>query len=246
MNESNRINGCGTNESHRWWDVYVIRYAVGIVVGAICIHYLFKNFNVDIEKVLFSSNEADAKDVYTSWLTLVLYGVYGFVYTYLASAPYLVFHAVRFLYAKEESSWNGHFPWLIYLMVMLFGLATIAFIADELGCASLLLIVGSVFLLIWQTALLSRAVSKKGEAIGFYKKLYRARKKPKIDASTYKHLREHGNAFSLILANLFFFVLILAVEKVFGAAVLWVVVLWVFPAAAVYFVGHQIEAGMLR
>jgi hypothetical protein len=84
MNDSNGLNGCGTNESHRWWDVYVIRYAVGIVIGAICMHYLFKNFNVDIESVLFIKNEADATNVYTSWATLALFGVYGFVYTYLA------------------------------------------------------------------------------------------------------------------------------------------------------------------
>jgi hypothetical protein len=125
MNDSNGLNGCGTNESHRWWDVYVIRYAVGIVIGAICMHYLFKNFNVDIESVLFIKNEEDATNVYTSWATLALFGVYGFVYTYLASAPYLVFHAVRFLYAKEGSSWDSHFPWLIYPMVTFFGLAAI-------------------------------------------------------------------------------------------------------------------------
>jgi hypothetical protein len=233
------------SNEHRWWDVYIIRYAVGIVIGAICVHYLFRHFSLDVEAVLFFDSTSE-ESLYSNWSVLLLLGVFGFVYTYIASAVYLVLHAVRFLYSAEGSRWYSHFPWALYAMLLFFVLAVAAFISKNASCASFFLIMGTIFLVIWQVLILNRAARRDEDAIAFYKKLYTARQHPTIDLSSYRHLREHGNAFSLVLANLFFFVLILSIEQVFGAANLWLLILWVAPAAVVYFLGHKIESGMLE
>jgi hypothetical protein len=239
------MSDVNASNDHRWWDVYIIRYAVGIVVGALCVYQLAGHFGADFASILFLKNIVDESGV-IKWSTLVLLGIYGFVYTYIASAPFLVLHAVRFLYSAKDLSWNCHYPWLIYTIIVFFSLALLAYMAGEPGCAGFLLVVGVGLLVIWQILLLRSAFSKKDEALVFYKKLYEARKNPTIDPSSYKHLREHGNAFSLVLANLFFFILIVAIHSLFGKDVIWLLLLWILPAAGVYFLGHQIESGMLN
>lgn len=239
------MSDVNASNDHRWWDVYIIRYAVGIVVGALCVYQLAGHFGADFASILFLKNIVDESGV-IKWSTLVLLGIYGFVYTYIASAPFLVLHAVRFLYSAKDLSWNSHYPWLIYTIIVFFSLALLAYMAGEPGCAGFLLVIGVGLLVIWQVLILKVAFRKKSEALGFYKNLHEARKEPSIDASSYKHLREHGNAFSLVLANLFFFVLVIAFENLLGIASLWLLLFWILPAAGVYFLGHQIESGMLN
>ncbi len=95
---------------------------------------------------------------------------------------------------------------------------------------------------------LEEMLSTKRATILFYKKLHNARKNPEIAPSSYRHLREHGNAFFIVILELGFLAIILSWIKLFGSSLYWPLLLavWIAPGAAVYFVGHVLEAEMVR
>ncbi len=258
----------------RWWDYYLVRYAVGAIVGALCVYGLLDAIGGDAMKKLLmmpsvSQTQLDVlasacKDANAnacvaqlqlyqnlygfSLPQLILLGIYGLGYCYIASSPGLVAHAVRRQFASNDVSpcnaWFAGIKFFIY-----FTLACILipffvfFFPDSIWAARVTLLVG-LFLVIWQIALVCKEYCEGDKLILFYEQLHRARKYPKIELDSYRHLREHGNALFIVILELVFFAVAMSAFKLFGHHPYWPVllVLWVVPGAAIYFLGHRIEA----
>ncbi len=106
-----------------------------------------------------------------------------------------------------------------------------------------LLIVGLQLILLWK-----KCYQQREQLYCFYKKLHNARKDPEIAPSSYRHLREHGNAFFIVMLELGLLAIILSWIKLFDSSLYWPLLLavWIAPGAAVYFIGHVLEAEMVR
>lgn len=130
---------------------------------------------------------------------------------------------------------------------------------------ALLIILGFGVGLIWQMTWLNVAILSLASAylllqltllacesrnapalLAHYKKLHTARESKCIDPDSYKHLREHGNAFLLVLHNVMLLGVVFAIHQTFGAEWTLLAILWIFPAAGVYMLGHKIEAEMIK
>lgn len=265
-------------QDSRWWEGYIIRYAVGTVVGGMCVYFILHTLGADAKALWLmqpditqlhldalidicknTNSEAClvqaqlAQDLYGfNFPQLALLGVYGLAFNYIASAPVLVFHAVR-------SSFTGDKLCLICdgsvfcLMLLVCGFISGFFILTKFNG-------GMLFLFIYVALQLSMIICRcsSSKSFIFYKNLHSARQWGAIDVTSYKHLREHGNAFLIVLHNLFFMYVVISLSELFKIMswqgnligfevdkIVFLSVLWIFPASLVYFIGHGIESDMV-
>ncbi len=257
----------------RWWENYLVRYAVGTIVGALCVYGLLDAIggNVMAKALMMPSVSpeklgvlADActgvnanacvaqlrlyQDLYGFNLPqLVLLGIYGLGYCYVASSPGLVAHAVRRQFSSTDvspcNSWFACNKFAIYFTLACILIPFFVFFSASLVAATWTTLVTALLFVFWQIALVCREYQAK-YLLTFYEQLHRARTYPKIELDSYRHLREHGNAFFIVILELVFFAVAISALKLFGHYPYWPVllVLWVVPGAAIYFLGHRIEA----
>lgn len=262
----------------RWWESYLVRYAIGTVVGALCVYALLDAVGGSVMAkalmmphvtdqhmgVLASScKEANAnacvaqlqlyQDLYGFNLPqLILLGIYGAAYCYVASAPGLVLHAVRRQLVSgvdkplPRKGWfaTGKFALIFLVAAGLISLGVLL-LAGAVAAAWVVVIATSI-MIVWQIVLLWDEYRDGNALLLFYEQLHRARHNPKIPLDSYRHLREHGNAFFIVALELMFFAAAMSMLKVFGQNPYWPVLLvcWVVPGAMVYFLGHRVEALM--
>ncbi len=190
--ESNRSSG-------RWWEFYFVRYLVGTIIGAVIIFYLNTNCESKLYQVIIPK-VTDISQVDLQKLSLL--GALGFAYCYVSSAPILVFHATRglFLYSiKTGKTSNGAI--VNAIMTILFALIYFQIFESDIRYFFAIFIV--IYVVLFQLALLFFAGQSEGKKIHeYYKKLTKARSDQRTEAreyqETYKHLREHGNAFFIV------------------------------------------------
>lgn len=181
---------------------------------------------------------------------LILLGIYGLGFCYVASSPGLVVHAVRRQLVSgsetEASKWT-----FLASMAFTVGIPSVivaipiavSFCASDFAAASATLI-AALFFVAWQIVLLRREYRQNDDLLDFYQQLHRARQARIISSDSYRHLREHGNAFFIVVLELMFFSVAMSLFKLFGHNPYWptLLILWVVPGASVYFLGHRIEA----
>lgn len=168
----------------------------------------------------------------------------GLAYCYIASAPILTMHAFR---AQIEL---GSRRWFTLASAYFFGSFLIVFLAlwialPPLGGWRLLAIAFVCLVLAFQLTLFLEALQNRGKLLtSYYWSLSGARASPARQVQeyveSYRHLREHGNAFAIIIFELGFALAAISVPSVSLLAVL--LLLWVLPAAGVWFVGTVLEA----
>lgn len=265
-------------QDSRWWEGYIIRYAVGTVVGGMCVYFILsmlgpsaKSFwlmqpnitHVHLDALIDicknKSSEAClvqaqlAQDLYGfNFAQLALLGVYGLAFNYIASAPVLVYHAVRSSFSNNKLYFIlcGVVSFFILLVFLFFFECVYQF---KFNNGVYLLFLYFIFQLL---IIIYRWFSKK--SFFFYKNLHNARQLGAIDVTSYKHLREHGNAFLIVLHNLFFMYVIVSLSELFKIIswqgkligfevdkIIFLSVLWIVPASLVYFIGHGIEIDMI-
>ena len=185
----------------RWWEFYVVRYALGTVFGALIVNMLAKS-GLAIPFPNGSIDELTKPD------RLPLLIGYGLAYCYLASAPILVFHSARFSMPKigfrNKTLWVISLPFVAASVWGYYAIATIDSVAMIVLAALAILLVGFIF--ISQVLALHYGMSRTNEMWCFYLKLDKNRRvqenKELIDS--YKHLREHGNAFFVLCLEILF------------------------------------------
>ncbi|WDG53697.1 hypothetical protein [Pseudomonas chlororaphis] len=245
----------GEEGSFRFWEFYVLRYSVGAVLGGLILFFLVQQ-NKSLSSLIFVKPGEP--------IDLIQVGIFlgvGLVYSYLASAPILVFHAGRFLISRKP----GRFfrvPDKLMIMYLGFNLVfPLAFLVGssmrlELKIWFSLVIFLASSIMVAQFVVIYKCQAQRSRLFLFYKNLAINRSCSKGGiVDSYRHLREHGNAFGIVFFEmvlaLFMFAATMYVSfahpgstsGVFEmATILAVVVLaWITPAALVWLVGCIIE-----
>lgn len=240
----------------RWWEGYAIRYGVGTVVGGV-LFYVLCTLNEALRPFLFDASE----NLESSHIAL--FAAYGFAYCYIASAPILVFHASRWMLKAEADLDELLIRLLIVLSVPLVVAASL-YGGDFAASYSARLLFGvSGFILtlfVWlQFLAIASSLVRSRDLASFYLRLAEERKSANPElVESYRHLREHGNAFFVVFLEIAFALVLYAAgeflhvltpgasQPTVALSYVVVVVLWASPAVAIWFVGTAVERAVVE
>lgn len=232
-NADKRIN------DSRWWEFYFVRYFVGTVIGSAIILYLNSPGKSSLSNLILPGvNNVSNLDVQLLPVLLAL----GLAFCYIASSPILVLHAARCSFlAKDTKSYKKVF-WTTFLLIALL-IAGYHFCSNSDLILTLSLALFTIVLLI-QVIPLIFSLKKEGElAHNYYSNLAKARSQDTEEASqymeSYKHLREHGNAFFILLFELVLGVILSSLPNPNIALI--TLMIWISPAALVWLTGTVLE-----
>lgn len=248
------MSGGGKKEdsaSQRWWEFYGIRYGMGTVIGAIILFYIFKTNDL-LSPLLFLQ-----KDGKLDGTQLTLLAAYGLAYCYIASAPILVLHAGRFIINDGSNKIYAIVIRIILFIILpaIMAMITYALSVNDSGtkliCALSTFILSSITFL--QLIFIFNAVRHHKKLYEFYLRLSEKRESATGDiTNSYKHLREHGNSFFIVLLELalgcalftasrYKFIQPQSSSDVSVIYFVLIVLLWIFPAVFVWLVGTLFE-----
>lgn len=229
---------------NKWWEYYTVRYFVGTVIGALLVAFLNSEPGSPFEGRL--AMLGDAKDA--TFLGLGLVAALGFAFCYIASSPILTLHATR-AHLREPIRGTNKYPYTAFILIALaVAIATCALwkVLPPAAAITLALVLGV------QSALVLIAISTKFTVVeNFYRDLSTARakvthKKDKPPTSggeyvtSYRHLREHGNAFLIVLLEgILAYALLHSPTKSCAMAIL---AAWLLPAATVWLLATVLES----
>jgi hypothetical protein len=229
----------------KWWEYYTVRYFVGTVIGAVLVVFINSEPGSPFEArvtVLEASKE-------TSFLGVGLVAALGFAFCYIASAPVLTLHAAR-AHLRHAAIKAAPFKFALVLAtssvlaiigigrILPFNVAVIAGLIVGLQVGLILLVVITRF-----------AVVEK-----FYRQLAAARANAAREKSqpqtpgleyitSYRHLREHGNAFMIVLLEgVLAYILVNSATQ---RCAVFVLALWLLPAATAWLFGTVLESRLV-
>lgn len=262
--------------SHRWWEFYLIRYALGTVVGAICVYYTLHILGPDAKSLWLMQPKISREHIDAlveickynkqaclpqaklahdlegfNFQQLILLGIYGLAFNYFASAPILVWHALRYQLFNtcEKKDVSCCSKWLLRVIYNLILLTVVSVSLNstlKYKWFDIAIIVMILIYISMQVVMIFLESSKKSGLYDFYVQLHQARRYPRVDLDSYKHLREHGNAFLIVIHNVMLLAVILSLNNTIGVTGVMLALFWIFPAAYIYFLAHGIEADMLK
>lgn len=240
------------SESSRWWEFYAVRYAMGTVVGGVVFFFLCMSNSV-LKPLLFGADSGTIDGT-----RLALFAAYGLAYCYIASAPILVFHVGRYMIEVRRP---GSTSWMRLPIVFTVPTAiTAAFYFANPSQGEMRLFYTSVAalaaLLFWlECIVIGYTFFHSKQMFAFYQKLANKRSNAKGGITdSYKHMREHGNSFAIVVFEVALAVLLYAVgglASMPGSVLLYrnsvllphvaAILVWVLPAALVWVVGTLFE-----
>lgn len=223
----------------RWWEFYFVRYAMGTVVGSLLVFSLFNmegpSPSNEVYKLFFELGELLDIGDYGLFVLPIL----GLAYCYLASAPVLVLHASRsVLKGSDEESMMSYLAIFSVIAILVFYF--IYSLSPLLGSIILLFVVVLI-----QASCIYISIKKR---TSHYKSL--CKKRAEVDnaskeyVESYKHLREHGNAFMIVIMEIVLAVILYGVKT--PEHLLIAILAWVYPAAYIWFVGTFLENDFLK
>lgn len=231
-----------------WWEGYIIRYSLGTLVGSLICWFLVLNLaeTSQIRSFVFSKETV---------VNYVIVAFMGLTFCYIASAPMLVLHVSRYQERKktigrcfDKAVFFVFFSWLALTGGVLYfcGYFDMELTGHQFKLISIL---GAIvfFLIVVQMGMQPKSEDDIVNVFDFYDKLTFLRFYTFSDIMTsYRHMREHGNAYAVLLLELLLgFTLWLAL-KLHIYLVPMVVVAWVFPAAYSWQVGTNIEKKYIK
>jgi hypothetical protein len=226
-----------------WWDHYFVRYFVGTVVGAGIFLYIADRLvcqSTLADKSFVRALIQNPKDLSFQGLTGII--ALGLAYCYVASAPMMILHATRAqLFGKDHRCTWRYWVFLAATVLCFLVLGIFVLCDNTRRCFSF----GPLAcVLIPQILLGTLAHSHSFDLIKvFYNDLgiarsYELRGSDYVDS--YRHLREHSNAFSIIALEFVFAFVLLSVPPSPGNLAI-VVVLWVLPAGFCWLIATVLE-----
>lgn len=237
----------------RWWEFYAIRYGMGTVVGGVVFFFLCFT-NPALKPLLFGADTGNLDGT-----RLALFTAYGLAYCYIASAPILVFHAGRFLFKLQSTKAE-----IIKRAAIIFSIP-IALVAFSFWrtwsepFSTQLFYAAATFLcalIVWlQLAVVALTLVGSQAMYDFYTGLAERRKSaPSCLVESYRHLREHGNSFLIVLLEFTLAIVLFAAgnfdyvstgkvapKESLVIPYLLVLLVWFSPAASIWFVGTIFE-----
>ncbi|WP_415887694.1 hypothetical protein ACMXYO_06365 [Neptuniibacter sp. QD37_6] len=242
----------------RWWEFYFVRYFVGTVLGVAVVSFL--NFDKDSPlngKILPNLTNITELDFAHS----IVLGAVGLAFCYISSAPVLVLHALRGIFSSKYSDSIRYFGQLNYgaaqviiCVLIALSLTFLSYVSfDELfptkGVQLFTVFSISAFMLVIGLQVFMYAcslITSKKYVFNYYKVVSSERSKRQEGTTihdeyveSYKHLREHGNAFFILLMELVFTLILYSVERPEHS--LFMMLVWVTPACFVWFLGTYLE-----
>lgn len=254
-------------QSGQWWENYLVRYLVGTVVGAFCIWILTQTLRKDIQLPVFFDLEAINESFY-----LLVMAIGGFAYCYIASQLVLVVHLWRFAIEFRWMPKSGSSTVLTFfrnpiLVIIGYPIATlmVGLLFYWLFPNRSKILAGGWLIAIvcigLQYAMCIHIFLNHQKLYLFYDKLAEARSyaRNKIRyvelIDSYRHMREHGNAFFILFAECIFFGYVYGcqyliyrtkgeefptTEYQLGWSALAAIV-WILPGVAAWFIATSIE-----
>jgi hypothetical protein len=240
---SDKDNEPGNKETQNPWGYYYLRYFVGAIVGAGLLVWLLRAAQ---EHCLLAAEllSAESGDFLHTASILTVLGTAGLAYCYIASAPILVLHAMRGRFSKAQTPFNLVGVGVAVLIVIV-ALALFACPNNnpedwrKVGYAAFgAVLLAETIMVAWPS----------GERIRtFYRELAEVRASGKEKnkrgineyVESYRHLREHGNAFLIILMECVLAGGLYAADtkmRFFG-----MIILWILPAAVIWPLGTWLE-----
>ncbi|WP_395764302.1 hypothetical protein [Stutzerimonas balearica] len=247
------------DQDNRWWEFYFVRYFIGAALGAFII--LFLSISTSPVNV---SNQGEISLILKSIKPEKIEGGYFFIlaaaglaFSYIASAPILVMHAVRGTLLKSRSISNKRtIIWFALIVVFFTAMyskllwTNISPTKNPLTSADFYF--GTIWLLFFAIAIVGQffllklsMYSTDKSSFEYYEKLVKWRASPNAAKQeyieSYRHIREHGNAFFIALLALFLG------GVLYYSPVPWAIILviWIFPAAGVWLFGTLLESRRL-
>lgn len=217
----------------KWWEYYAVRYFAGTVVGAVIIAFLAKDepYKVLLPERIVASLTGD-------FFGVGLAAALGFSFCYVASSPMLTLHAARAHLGRK--AFPKH-PWWFRASVLIpFVVAQVMSVRFPYRVAwtAGLLIGAQIWLIVLAVA------TKFHDIEEFYRDLAKARGVNDNGARTefiesYRHLREHGNAVSIVILEFVLtFALVSATSRRMALAVVF---LWLLPSVFAWALGSVME-----
>lgn len=228
----------GNSNNSRWWETYLVRYITGSVVGAVIVYIILKKFKIDLIPCFDEIQSTN----------LVVLALLGFLYCYLASAPITLLHATRGLFGKSGGLKisNRIFIEMMVLTCLVSALLAL-FTYPELWVFSFFsgLI---LFNLYFHSINLLAKVDQQKEWQTWYATLAISRKNgSKEFIESYRHLREHGNAFFIVLMEVALAIPLYMIASIPWqseakvALVLFAITIWLIPGMICWFLGNLLE-----
>ncbi|MCS0590420.1 hypothetical protein ACFQ09_19050 [Massilia norwichensis] len=225
--------------NNRWWEVYIIRYFVGTVIGGAVLLYL-NNAKTSRLSNLILPGVTDISKL--DMQLLILLGAMGLAFCYISSAPILVLHASRAAFLREDRT---SFNWILGGSCVLILIAATGFrIFSSFNNVDILSTTALALVIFVQAVPLTFSLLKNGEiSHKYYTDLTKARTKTDLASQEYKesyrHLREHGNAFLIVFFEAVLGIVLVAATSADMAAI--VLICWILPAALIWVHGSVLE-----
>lgn len=189
---------------------------------------------------------------------LALLAAYDLAYCYIASSPMLVFHAGRFLLKPAEKCRHCCVKIIIIVVfviciisAMLVVLATLHKIGfNNLGWVAY---IPAALIWLFQWGVLWYTIKDSDGIYDFYKDLDKCRGENRVKngeiVDSYRHLREHGNALSIVLLEIVLGAALTRVSSVANGSpdetklslLAVMLAVWIAPGALVWLIGALIE-----
>jgi hypothetical protein len=253
MSENNK-------NSSRWWEFNLVRYFLGTLVGSFIVYLVFNHFVDLFDKAdgkycetfgyLYEIQSFHIK--YKIWIFLV----FGFVFCYISSAPILVLHATRL--RNNNQSFNYFVKYIILFTIFFAVFVFIVWCVNKFEKQSEWLIILVIILFsFFQIFQLLR--TKKNDTIELYKKLTENREmmttinmkskatEPngrKTYIESYKHLREHGNAFFIVILEIILGLLLYQIKT--PEMMIACILIWILPGSLIWFFGNYLESDLYK
>lgn len=250
--------------SSRWWEYYFVRYFVGSVIGSAVVLFIvghllaqspqwFSAFistlipmakDKSIAGMLETLDHSLLLDALVSAKTFFVIGAAGVAYCYLASSPMMILHACR---AEVVDRANGKLRNFLFWIITVIGFVTIVGFALDRSHAAWAAALVFLAVLGSQVALIVRAAHTHFDSIKkFYRDLGKARAnlKPRSGyVESYRHLREHSNAYAIIVLEL---LLAFVLANAPSDCLLAILILWLLPSVFCWFIATLLEFEFTR
>lgn len=220
---------------NKWWEYYAVRYFVGTVIGAVIVAFLSST-------PLYSSLGILKEAEKSAFLGISLVAALGFAFCYLSSAPVLALHATRAHLRQKGKRLLSLTCIALSALITYFCLNDLPSIARAGFSLAFGIQIGLVIAVVFDRC---------GVLETFYRELATSRAKiwPQKDSpatpgveyvTSYRHLREHGNAFLIVLFEGLLAYLLFSSPSLPVSALL--LALWTLPAAAVWLIATALES----
>lgn len=235
----------------RWWEFYAIRYGMGTVIGAVIFYFLCSNIEA-LKSLIDTSKGLSATNI-------TLLAAFGLTFCFLSSGPILVLHATRFLLERKmpyifivSGVILGAFSLLLAFLILKF--------SNESTSANIFyisIIFFGAIVAVTQWVFIFEGLRDVKGLVSFYRSISEKRSSEKTDiVESYRHLREHGNSFFIVVCEIILAGILYGVYKIwftFGTSAsgnedngllytyLIIISIWVFPAVMIWLVATRFE-----